>query len=226
MKRVCCKCKIEKPIDDFYKVRARDDYNYSCAACLRAKRKSTRIKSPDIIEGEIWKDVIGYEGFYQVSNIGRLKSLSRVKDSPFGSFTSQEQILATRLTKFGYIRAMLQRSGIRKMYNVHRIVAISFIPNPLNLPQVNHIDGNKSNNNVGNLEWVSVSENGTHAFLNKTTQSNNWGIMREKRYNTWTVVLLIAPKTKKYFGSFKSLEDAIVVRNEAMIKYGLVNKYA
>lgn len=109
---------------------------------------------------ELWRDIQGYEGLYQVSNYGRVRSLERVimrsngKSQPIG-----KKILRFATDKDGYLIASLRKGGIKRMKKVHRLVAEAFIPNPQNLPQVNHKDENKSNNNVDNLEWCTASYN-------------------------------------------------------------------
>ena len=99
---------------------------------------------------EIWRDIDEYEN-YQISSWGRVYS----KDA--------HSCLVPEQTEKGYLRVYLYRDGVRKHYKVHRLVAGEFIPNPLGKPQVNHIDGNKKNNSVSNLEWVTNRENCDHA---------------------------------------------------------------
>ena len=103
---------------------------------------------------EIWKPVVGYLGFYEVSNLGRVKSL---KDN-LGR--DRELILKPQKRKDGYFTIELKRST----KFLHRIVAEAFIPNPENKPQVNHKDSNRENNQTGNLEWVTASENILHGY--------------------------------------------------------------
>jgi hypothetical protein len=103
------------------------------------------------MEKEIWKDVKGYEGLYQVSNLGRIKSIIR-----------KGKILSNKSHR--YISVIFYKNKLRKNIRVHRLVAGAFIPNPENKPQVNHIDGNKKNNNVNNLEWNTQLENIRHAY--------------------------------------------------------------
>lgn len=107
---------------------------------------------------EIWKDVKDYEGLYQVSSIGRIKSLPR------NGTINKERILKCTVDKDGYLKVNLSKNNIQRKIIVHRLVAMAFISNPYNYPQVNHIDGNKQNNEATNLEWVSNKENIQHAY--------------------------------------------------------------
>lgn len=108
-------------------------------------------------ENEIWKDILGYEKSYQVSNFGRVKSLSFKTKNRFSCFNINGKILKQQKTKFGYFRITI--GSKTKSFLVHRLVAEAFIPNPENYPQVNHIDENKINNNLSNLEWCSPKYN-------------------------------------------------------------------
>ena len=108
---------------------------------------------------EIWKDIEGFEGLYQVSNLGRVKSLGN------GLTWKTERILKTVRTKDGYLKLVLSKNNVRKYFRVHRLVAQAFIPNPDNLPEVNHKNEDKTDNRVENLEWCTLDYNiryGTH----------------------------------------------------------------
>lgn len=114
---------------------------------------------------EIWKDVIGYEGLYQVSNLGRVKGLKREsKHYKGGVRVYNERFLNPCLHKDGYLKVGLIKDGINKQHSVHRLVCSSFIENIYNKPQVNHKNGVKTDNRLENLEWSTSSENHKHAY--------------------------------------------------------------
>lgn len=106
---------------------------------------------------EIWRDIKNYEGIYEVSNLGRIKSISR-------NGTIKENRILKPNKVMGYSQVGLQKYGTRKYKKIHRLVAEAFIPNPENKKEVNHKDGNKANNCVDNLEWVTTSENQLHSY--------------------------------------------------------------
>lgn len=114
---------------------------------------------------EVWKDIPGYEGLYQASNQGRIKSLPKRKGKGNG-YIKEEEILKASVEAHGYERVVLGKDGKKKKYQVHRLIAATFIPNEENKQQVNHINGNKADNRVENLEWCTDSENMQHAFQN------------------------------------------------------------
>lgn len=104
---------------------------------------------------EVWKDVTNFGGRYQVSNLGRVRNIERAH-LPNGG------ILMPDVNRSGYHLVHLQRLGRERRVGIHRLVAEEFIPNTAGKPQVNHKDGNKSNNTPDNLEWVTCSENNLH----------------------------------------------------------------
>lgn len=126
---------------------------------------------------EIWKDVIGYEGIYQVSNLGNVKSLYRKVFYADGrTYTYKERILNWNIMrKVNRCYVHLYKNSERKAMLVHRLVAQAFIPNPDNLPEVNHKSGITTENDISNLEWVTHSDNMKHGF--KTGLINNTGIL-------------------------------------------------
>lgn len=110
---------------------------------------------------EVWKDIVGYEGKYQVSNLGYIKSLEMWTGD---KYIKRNKILRGSLNKNGYYYVSLSKDGKVKKYKVNRLVAQAFIDNPYNLPITNHIDGDKTNNCASNLEWTTQSENLKHAY--------------------------------------------------------------
>lgn len=119
------------------------------------------------MKNEIWKPVVGYEGYYEVSNYGTIRSLDRQITILKEGIAPQVFIKPGRRLSpgvvSGYLRVVLKHADFKLNLLVHRLVAIAFIPNPENKPQVNHIDGNKKNNTLQNLEWCTAKENTLHA---------------------------------------------------------------
>lgn len=118
---------------------------------------------------EIWKDLQGYEGIYQVSTLGRVKSLGRTveKKSKLGKefkMVVSEKVISGHVSDSGYIEYNIRKNGRPKTIRGHRLVAETFIENPSNKPLINHIDGDKTNNNLSNLEWSTHKENAKHAL--------------------------------------------------------------
>lgn len=135
---------------------------------------------------EIWKDVTGYEGLYKISNHGRVLSCKRITIRGNSRTNRPERILSNKFNhQYEFVK--LSKNGIRHNIVIHRLVAIHFVENPENKPNVNHKDLNKRNNHYTNLEWVTSSENNIHASVNnciphQTPNSIALGIMNLK-YN-------------------------------------------
>lgn len=137
---------------------------------------------------EIWKDIKNYEGIYQVSNMGQIKSLKREyktigrnQSSEYETiFKIKEKILKQASDKDGYKIVCLRNKGKKENKKVHRLVAEAFIPNPNNYPQINHIDENKSNNILSNLEYCTCQYNIVYSKGRKVKQYDlNYNFVRE-----------------------------------------------
>lgn len=111
---------------------------------------------------EEWKDIAGYAGLYQISNAGRIRAYSKMR----GPVRLRARILKTRINQHGYIQKTLVNENGRKTWDIHRLVAMAFIPNPENKPCVDHINTDKTDNRVENLRWVTYSENAMNPITN------------------------------------------------------------
>lgn len=132
---------------------------------------------------EEWKNIKGYENLYQISNLGNIYSVKK------------NIILKTKKRK-GYIAVNLYKDNKIKTYNVHRLVAQAFIPNPMKLSQVNHIDCNKNNNKANNLEWCSASENIIYKYTTKAKREYFFQSLEEE-YKSNNEVIETIEKLKK-----------------------------
>lgn len=114
---------------------------------------------------ELWKDISGYEGYFEVSNLGNFRSKDRIiKYKQSGTRLYPGKPLKTETIVEGYQRIVLMKEAVKKRYMCHRLVAQEFIPNPDNKPFINHINGNPADNRACNLEWCSQSENELHSY--------------------------------------------------------------
>lgn len=111
---------------------------------------------------EIWRDVVGYEDTHQVSNLGRVRVKERVINTSTGKRKYKSKLLSIQTSVEGYKFVILIVNNNRKTAYIHRLIAEAFIPNPDNLPCVNHKDEDKSNNSIENLEWCTVAYNNTY----------------------------------------------------------------
>lgn len=146
---------------------------------------------------EIWKDIVDYEGLYQVSNLGNVKSIGRWIDAKCkGKRWQEEKILKPSVEGQGYLFVSLCKNGKVKFFKVHRLVAQAFISNPNNYPCVNHINEIKDNNKVENLEWCTVKYNNNYNGRQKRIAAK-----RKK------ITLQINPNTNEIIAEFPSLNE-------------------
>lgn len=160
---------------------------------------------------EVWKDIKCYEGLYQVSNKGNIRRIKFVN-----RMVTKEKITYLKLNKNtgGYLSVVLYKNGTHKRYLVHRLVAQAFIENIENKIEVNHIDGNKLNNHVSNLEWVTRSENMKHSYsmgLEKPPMKGRFG-----KLNSISKPILQYDLNNNFIRRFESVgEGARFLRNKS-----------
>ena len=179
---------------------------------------------------KLWKPVKGYEDCYEVCNDGSIRSIDRICGTmPSGA---PRHIKGQKITPFnngnGYLMIHLKRNGTRKPVAIHRIVAEAFLEKPSGANVVNHIDYNRSNNSVDNLEWCTQKQNTDHSRINMTGKLHKGNIPStgEKyiRYKNKRYIVVIK---EKYCGSFLTLEEAMIRRGEILTdgEKALVNIY-
>ena len=164
---------------------------------------------------EIWKDIEGYEGYCQISNLGRVRSLDRVVKKSHGSTgVVKGAIKKPTINTQGYLTVNLRKESKQKCLLLHRLLAEYFIPNPENKPQVNHIDGNKANCTIENLEWVTRKENAQHAWrtgLCVYTEAKREGARRAGKKTigrpAWNRKKVICLETGEIFNSAKEASE-------------------
>lgn len=161
---------------------------------------------------EIWKDIKGYEGLYQVSNLGNIKSLSRITSGKkYGIHKLKEKILRpSKCNK--YYQVFLRKNNKTKVYYVHRLVGEAFIINLNNCSDINHKDGNTHNNNIKNLEWCTRSENIKHSYrvLNRKVNINNL-LKRNRMVNQYDL-------NGNFIKTWKSIKEASIFLNRKNIQ--------
>ena len=162
------------------------------------------------MEKEVWKCVTGYEGIYEVSNLGRVRSLERIVRKWDGVRTSKGKILSPATNLHGYLFVQLYKNGRCEMKTIHRIVATAFIPNTDNLPQINHKDENKKNNRASNLEWCTAKYN------------NNYGCrteMARRKMERGLVAYDLSGNLIGRFSNFTSASNALGISKAAICKH-------
>lgn len=151
---------------------------------------------------ELWKWIPGWEGYYMASTHGRIKSVDRyVNGNGSSKFLIKGRILKGTPDKDGYILVILSKHNKKKGFHIHRLVALTFIPNPNNWPQVNHIDENKTNNTVENLEWCTAKYNsnyGTH--IERYSQANRKPILMFTKDGQFIQRFNCVAEANKYLG--------------------------
>lgn len=156
-----------------------------------------------MIKEEEWVDIKDFEGMYKVSSYGRVMSMERQVKTAHGTRTVRQRVLKGRGDKDGYLGVVLSKGSVTKTFKIHRLVANYFVENNDNLPQVNHIDGNKTNNYCNNLEWVCNLKNTNHYHNNNGTKK--YGV--HMCNNKWRARIKKDGKSIN-IGFFENKEDA------------------
>lgn len=187
---------------------------------------------------EIWKSVPGYEGYYEASTLGNVRTVTRESHNSVGTFIRKSVILKPSMQNNGYYRVMLTKDKKHKYMLVHRIIALTFIDNPLNKPIVNHKDENKHNNCVDNLEWFTTKENNNYNNRQYKIAAKNKanGTYDKLRNLTSKPVLAVPVDPSKETITLKSVTDgknygfipseiSAVARGHKKTHYGYVFSY-
>ncbi|TDX83973.1 NUMOD4 domain-containing protein [Epilithonimonas xixisoli] len=165
---------------------------------------------------ENWRDIVGYENIYQISDNGKVRSLDRKSNHNRGQFQAIKGKILSINIRGNYYEVGLSKFGLVKSKRIHRLVAESFIPNPENKPFVNHIDGNKLNNVVENLEWCTPSYNIQHAFDNKLM------VARSGKNHKDSKPIFQIDDSENVIDSFISIKEAATKLNICRVGISLV----
>jgi len=160
---------------------------------------------------EKWKSIKGFEGIYEVSSLGRVRSLDRKIPYKDGFKQAKGKLMKLTKNRLGYMVVTLQKDRKRYFSIVHRLVAKAFIPNPENKREVNHIDSIKDNNNVNNLEWSTRKENMDHWQKNSVFSSKYKGVSYSKERKKWVSYVTLAGK-RIVLGRYETEEEANIVK--------------
>jgi len=165
---------------------------------------------------EIWCDIKGYEGMYQISNLGHVRSLDRWEWNGINFWHRKGQLMKTYEKENGYWFVTLRKNNKPKCFYVHRLVAQAFIPNPKELPEINHKSEVKSENFVENLEWISCKDNNNYGTKNERMKTNKSWINKHKKAlknahkaHEKAVYIIYPNGTDELFESMKKASEAV-----------------
>lgn len=230
--KICTKCKNKLDYSLFTKDKQKKDgYRPSCKNCASKLISREEADIPDLLY-EIWVDINGYKGLYKISNKGRVKSIGREILHPLAILNKTKWEKTKILTPFKcgkkgfqYLRVRLYSDNSNRDFSIHILVATFFVKNVFNLPDVNHIDLDKFNNNDWNLEWVTKRENSTHRSNHLIKTSKYTGVSWNKAANMW-VSQIIVNGIYEQLGYFKVEEDASNAYTNRLKDISDINRYA
>lgn len=205
----CLICDIAKPISDFNKGDTSDGKGSTCRTCKSEKYKAENPVKNQVIknlQGEIWKPIPSLDNEYYASSKGRIKTTSAVRKDSLG-FEKRypEKLLTQTRNPHGYLYTNVGRKAENKKIFSHRLIAEAFIPNLLDKPYINHIDRNRSNNNVENLEWCTSRENQHHRNIGENHECNCIGV--RPQLGKFVARIWIQGKSRA-LGTYEKEEDA------------------
>lgn len=162
---------------------------------------------------EIWKDIEGYEGYYQISNLGRVKSLSRTTKFGMNYKTSNDIMLSASIGKRGYYVVSLNKDGVSKTFTLHRLIAKAFIPNPENKRFIDHINTIRTDNRIENLRWVTAKENANNSITlmkNRESAKLRWSVGKfaNRRENLHYIKVQQFTKDGVFVKEYDSIKNA------------------
>lgn len=205
----CIICDIPKPLSDFNKGDTSDGKGSTCRSCKSEKyKRENPVKDQTIedLDDEIWLPIKSLDEEYYASNKGRIKAISTIRKDSLGFEKRYPQKLLTQtLNPHGYLYTNVGRKARNEKIFSHRLIAEAFIPNPDNKPYINHIDRDRSNNNVENLEWCTSRENQHHRNIGEDHECNCIGVKPQR--GKFVSRIWILGKSRA-LGTYENEEDA------------------
>jgi hypothetical protein len=169
---------------------------------------------------EIFKDIEGYEGYYQISNLGKVKSLHRIVDNHSGfKKVLKEKFLNPNISKTGYYVVSFKKNNIKKTFKVHRLIANSFIPHVKDKKFVNHINGIKTDNRIENLEWCTILENNLHARKTGLVNDSGCNHVSSKLTEEQVVFIIKSSLKLKDLGNMFNVDFTTIYKVKKRITY-------
>ena len=155
---------------------------------------------------ELWKPIPGYEGYYEASTLGNIRSVDRIVKGPrCERFPVRGKIKATCTDKYGYLHVCLSKGHKKQNLIVHRLIAMTFIPNPDNKPCIDHIDCDKLNNKVENLRWCTIRENNQNPITRKRHRETIYSEERNRKISQALMGHVLSDDTKKKISESRKL---------------------